>query len=406
MFPLHGPFRLLAFSLLCAGILTGAEMNAPSNAAMPAATDTIVYVGTYTGRQSKGIYAYRLDAKAAAAGEAVLQPLGLAVETPSPSFLVVEPKRRLVFAANEIDSFEGKTTGAVSAFAVDAATGKLKLINQQPSMGTGPCHVALDRDGKFLFVANYNSGSFAVLPVAADGRLGAPTTVIQNAGKSVNAERQSGPHAHGITFDPANRFVFFVDLGLDQILGYRFDSTTGKLTPTDPAFAAVKAGSGCRHLVFRPDGKFAYAMNEMASTVTVFSYDANKGKLTEVQSLSALPPGSDAKSSGAEIAVHPSGKWLYASNRGHDSVTQFEIDQQKGTITFAATQPSGGKIPRHFAFFPSGKQLAVANQNSNSILLCRADEKTGRLQAAGAPIDVPSPVCVVFLPPSPMASAR
>lgn len=403
MFTPHARIRFLGLSLLFAGVVSGAEMNAPSPT-MPAATDTIVYVGTYTGRQSKGIYAYRLDAKSAAAGEATLLPLGLAVETPSPSFLVVEPKRRLVFAANEIDSFEGKATGAVSAFSVDAATGKLKLINQQPSMGTGPCHVALDRDGKFLFVANYNSGSFAVLPVAADGHLGAPTTVIQNTGKSANAERQSGPHAHGITFDPANRFVFFVDLGLDQILGYRFDSATGKLTPTEPAFASVKPGSGCRHLVFRPDGKFAYVMNEMVSTVTVFSYEANTGKLTEVQTTSSLPPGSDTKSSGAEIAVYPSGKWLYVSNRGHDSVAQFEIDQQKGTVTFAAAQPSGGKIPRHFAFFPSGKQLAIANQNSNSILLCRVDEKTGRLQPAGTLTETPSPVCVVFLPPA--AAAR
>lgn len=404
MFPRYAPTCFLAFSLLLAGALSGAEMSAPPSSVMPAASDTIVYVGTYTGRQSKGIYAYRLEAKTAAAGEAVLQPLGLAVETPSPSFLVVEPKRRLVFAANEVDSFEGKATGAVSAFSVDAATGKLKLINQQPSMGTGPCHVALDRDGKFLFVANYNSGSFAVLPVAADGRLGAPTTVIQNAGKSANPERQKGPHAHGITFDPANRFVFFVDLGLDQILGYRFDSATGKLTPTEPAFASVKPGAGCRHLAFRPDGKFAYALNEMASTVTVFSYDGATGKLTEVQTASSLPPGLEVKSSGAEITVHPSGKWLYASNRGHDSIAQFAVDENKGTVTFVAALPSGGKTPRHFAFLPSGKQLAIANQNSNSILLGRVDEKTGGVQTAGAPIEVPSPVCVVFLPPA--AAAR
>ncbi|MEO7798201.1 MAG: lactonase family protein [Opitutaceae bacterium] len=376
-------------------------MSAP--ASVPAASDTLVYVGTYTGRQSKGIYAYRLEAKSAAAGEAVLLPLGLAVETPSPSFLVVEPKRRLVFAANEISSFEGKPTGAVSAFSVDSATGKLTLINQQPSMGTGPCHVALDRDGKFLFVANYNSGSFAVLPVAADGRLGTPTS-IQNVGKSANAERQSGPHAHGITFDPANRFVFIVDLGLDQILGFRFDATTGKLTPTQPAFASVKPGAGARHLVFRPDGKFAYVMNELDSSVTVFSYDAAAGKLTEVQSASSLPAGTDTKSSGAEIAVHPSGKWLYASNRGHDSVAQFAIEPQKGTINFVTALPSGGKTPRHFAFLPSGKQLAIANQNSNSILLSRVDDATGRLQPGGATVEVPSPVCVVFLPPS--AGAR
>ena len=393
---------LVAFFLLFGGILAAAETNAPAN--RPAASDTLVYVGTYTGRQSKGIYAYRIEAKAAAAGEAVLLPLGLAVETPSPSFLVVEPKRRLVFAANETNSFEGKATGAVSAFSVDSVTGKLTLINQQPSMGTGPCHVALDRDGKFLFVANYNSGSFAVLPIAADGRLGEPVTVIQDAGKSADPQRQSGPHAHGITFDPANRFVFMVDLGLDQILGYRFDAATGKLTPTDPAFASVKAGAGSRHLAFRPDGKFAYVMNELDSSVTVFSYDAAIGKLTAVQAASSLPAATGARSSGAEIAVHPSGKWLYASNRGHDSVAQFAIDPQQGTITLMGALPSGGRNPRHFAFLPGGKQIAIANQNSNSILLSRVDDATGRLLPAGATVEVPSPVCVVFLPPA--AAAR
>lgn len=402
MFPIPFALRCLAVSLAVAGVVSAAEMkSAETTGPRLTPKDTLVYVGTYTGTQSKGIYAFRFATPSGpGANEAKLEPLGLAVETPSPSFLVVEPKRRLVFAANEVDTFDGKRTGAVSAFSVDATTGKLKLINQQPSEGTGPCHVALDRDGKFLFVANYNSGSVAVLPIAADGKLSPASTVIQNSGKSANPQRQSGPHAHGIVFDPANRFVFVTDLGLDQILGYRFDATTGELTPTDPAFAVVKPGLGVRHLAFRPDGKFAYTMNEMGSSVTAFSYDAANGKLTEVQTLSSLPAGFEGRSSGAEIAVHPSGKWLYASNRGHDSVAQFEIDQPKGTLTFVAAAPSGGKTPRHFALLPSGKQVAIANQNTGGILLSKVNETTGRFETGSVAIEVPSPVCVVFLPPA------
>ena len=379
--------------LLALVLSIGAALRAANDA--PQSQDTLVYVGTYTGeKKGKGIYLFRLPA----APGASLAPLGLAAETPSPAFLEVDASRRLLFAVNEVNTFQLKATGSVSAFRIDAA-GRLTLINQQPSMGTGPCHVVLDRTGKNLLIANYGSGSVAVIPVAADGRLGEPSSVIQHEGKSVHPQRQTGPHAHCVTLSPDNRFAFVCDLGLDKVMAYRFDAANGKLAAAQPAFTALKPGAGPRHMAFRPDGRFAYVLNEMNSTVTVFACDAGSGKLTELQTASTLPPSFDGRNSTAEIAVHPSGKWLYVSNRGHDSLALFAIDRAKGTLTYSAAQSTGGKTPRHFALLPGAKQLAIGNQNSDTLLLCRIDEATGRLSPAGAPVEVPSPACVVFLPP-------
>src|SRR6478735_5971358 len=250
------PLRPVVVSLLTALTSTMAS----------AASSTLAYVGTYTGGKSQGIYAYRVETPAGSDPQFV--PLGLAAATDSPSFLAIDEARRLVFAVNEIDSFHGATTGAVSAFSADPATGKLTLINQQPSHGTHPCHVALDPTGKFLLVANYTSGSVAVFPVAADGHLGAATAVVQHTGHSINPQRQEGPHAHGVTFDPAGRFVFICDLGLDRIEAYRLDAASGKLTPVSTAGASIAPGGGPRHLVFGSSGKFAYVLNELTATVT------------------------------------------------------------------------------------------------------------------------------------------
>jgi 6-phosphogluconolactonase len=257
---------------------------------------TLVYVGTYSGPKAKGIYLFRLETPSAAGSQNIpLVPLGLAAEIQSPSFLEVDPKRRVVFAVNEVDKFQGKSTGAVSAFSIDPATGMLTLINQQPSMGTGPCHLVLDKSGKNILVANYGSGSVSVFPLAADGRLGEPSSVIQHTGKSVNAQRQSGPHAHAVALDPANQFAFVCDLGLDKVMSYRFDANSGKITPNDPPSAPLKPGSGPRHMVFRPDGRFAYVINEMSSTVTAFACDQNAGALRELQTISTLPDDFDGK---------------------------------------------------------------------------------------------------------------
>jgi len=361
----------------------------------------LVYVGTYTGPKSQGIYVFRLEAETSAVSQNItLAPVGLAAASPNPSFLALDAKRRLLFAVNEVGEFGGRPTGAVSAFAIDARKGTLALINQQPSMGAGPCHLALDRGGRHLLVANYGSGSVSVLPVAADGRLGAASDVVQHTGSSVNPERQKGPHAHCVAIDRANRFVFVCDLGLDKVLAYRFDGQRGTLTPHDPPFAQVKPGAGPRHLVFRPDGGFAYVVNELTSTVTAFRYDAGAGALHEVQTISSLPAHFDGANSGAEIDVHPSGKWLYVSNRGHNSVVLFDIDATSGTLTYVEEQGTGGFTPRHFGIDPSAAYLAVGNQNSNTILVARIDGARGRLKPSGILAYAPSPVCMVFLPRS------
>jgi 6-phosphogluconolactonase len=360
----------------------------------------IVFVGTYTGEKAKGIYVFRLQAEDAAVSQNInLVPLGLACETPSPSFFDLDLNRRRLFAVNEVQQVDGRPGGLVSAFSIDAATGVLKMINQQPSAGAGPCHIVADRNYRHVVVSNYGSGSVAVLPVGADGRLGAATDVVQHTGSSINQERQKGPHAHCATFDRANRFVFVCDLGLDKILSYRFDASRGKLTANTPPFAAVTPGAGPRHMAFRRDGRFAYAVNELNSTITVFAYDANAGALKEVQTVSTLPEHFDAPNFPAEIDVHPSGKWVYASNRGHNSVVLFAVDSAKGTLTWIEEQGTGGSRPRHFGIDPSGQYLAVGNQDSDTVLVCRVDPGSGRLKPSGVLASVPAPACVKFLPP-------
>ncbi len=388
---------LIVVSSFCS-FLQAAE---PSMTQFNPAKDTLVYVGTYTGPKSKGIYLYKLQTENAEVSQNVLLvPLGLAAEASNPSFLEVDHKRRLIFAVNEDDSFQGKPSGSVSSFSMDPATGKLTLINQVSTNGAHPCHVVMDKTGKNLLISNYTGGNVTVVPVASDGKLGEATATIQHAGKSVNPERQNGPHVHCVTLDPANRFAFVCDLGQDKVMSYRFDSAQGKLTPNDPAFAAVKAGAGPRHMVFRPDGKFAYVINELNSTVTVFGYEADAGRLTEIQTISTIPPYFDGANTTAEIGITPSGKYLYASNRGHNSVMLFAVDSAKGTLTDIEDQSTGGKKPRHFGIQPSGRHLAIANQDSDNLLLCRIEEGNGRLKPSGVFADAPSPVCIVFVPPA------
>jgi len=358
-----------------------------------AAASTIAYVGTYTGAQSRGIYAYRVETDAGGAPR--FTSLGLAAEAVNPSFLAIDSARRLVFAVNETSDFNGQPTGAVSAFSADPATGKLTLINQQPSHGTSPCHLMLDPSGKFLLVANYSSGTVAVFPVAADGRLGEATSVVQHRGQGPNAQRQEGPHAHGVTFSPDGKLVFICDLGIDRAVAYRLDGA-GKLEAVAAAGATVPPGSGPRHLVFGTDGKFAYALNEMTSTVTALQYDAATGHMTERQTLSSLPADFTGPKGAAEIAVHPSGKWLYFSNRGHDSVTLFAI-KPDGTLELVAVHPTEGRTPRHFALLPGGTHLVAANQNSNTLRVYRVDPSSGRLESQGPLVAAPKPVCVAFL---------
>ncbi len=383
----------LAGSLVVVLLLCAANGPQASSEIKPA-KETLVYAAT-----SKGIQLFWLQTKNLEVSQNItLVPLGLAAETPNPSFIELDLKRRRLFCVNGVQTFEGKPTGAVSAFAIDPDTGKLTLLNQRSSMGSGPCHLVLDQQGRNVLVANYN-GSVAVLPVGPDGRLGEATAVVQHTGKSVNPDRQEGPHPHCVTLDPANRFAFVCDLGLDKVLIYRFDAEQGKLTPSEPAFASLKPGAGPRHMTFHPGGRFAYVVNELDSTITAFAYLPETGVLRELQTVPTLPPYYDGPNFPAEIGIKPSGEYLYASNRGHESLVVFGIDQDKGTLKYIEEQNAGGKTPRHFGIEPSGKHLAIANQDSNSLLVCRIDPENGRLKPSGVFAEAPSPVCVKFLPP-------
>jgi len=354
--------------------------------------DELVYIGTYTGPKSKGIYVYRLDL-----GSGVLTPLGLAAEVESPSFLAVHPNHRFLYAVSETGAFAGKKSGAVSAFDIHG-DGKLTLLNQQPSGGKGPCHLVVDKTGKDVLVANYDGGSVSVVPIQGDGKLAEPTAFIQHKGSSVNKERQAGPHAHSINVDAANRFAFVADLGLDKVLIYRFDPVKGTLIANEPPSVSVKPGSGPRHFAFHPGGHYAYVINEIDSTVTAFSYDAGRGALKELQTISTIPENFKGENSTAEVQVHPSGKFLYGSNRGHDSIAIFAIDPAKGTLRLVGHQSTQGKTPRNFGIDPTGRFLLAANQDSGSVVVFRIDLQSGGLGATGQVVEVPSPVCVKFLP--------
>jgi 6-phosphogluconolactonase len=359
----------------------------------PAPSQMLVYIGTYTQRDSKGIYVYRLDL-----GTGQLTPAGVAAETPSPSFLAIHPNRRFLYAANEVSTFNGERTGSVSAFAIDAKTGKLTPLNQQPSGGQGPCHLVVDKSGKAVLVANYGGGSVSAIPIGRDGKLGTPTASIQHTGSGTNPQRQERPHAHSINLDAGNKFAVAADLGLDKLLVYRFDPGKGTLVANDPPFATVAPGSGPRHFAFHPNRRNAYVINEMARTVTAFGYDAKGGVLKELQTISTLPAGvTGGNFSTAEVQVHPSGKFLYGSNRGHNSIAIFSIDSKTGMLTAAGHQPTQGNTPRNFGIDPTGKFLLAANQASNTVVVFRIDGKTGALTPTGQVVQVPVPVCVKFV---------
>ena len=377
---------------LCCAVAVPAPMSS-SVAAQKKVEKLMVYVGTYTqGGKSKGIYLLDMDPESGK-----LTPKGVVAEVANPSFLAIHPNRRYLYAVGEISDFAGKKSGAVNAFSIDAGTGALTLLNQQPSRGAGPCHVVVDGAGKNVLVANYGGGSVAALPVAGDGRLGEATAFVQHEGKSVNPQRQEGPHAHSINVDRANRFVFAADLGLDKVLIYRLDAAKGTLAPNDPPAGVVPPGSGPRHFAFHPNGRYAYVINEISSTVTAFGFDSNSGALKPVQTLSTLPADYRGGGGTAEIQVHPSGKFLYGSNRGHDSIAIFGIDAGTGMLTPAGHQLTGGKTPRNFGIDPTGNFVLAANQNSDTIVVFRIDTKTGALAPTGHQVEVPSPVCVKFL---------
>jgi len=360
-----------------------------------------VYVGTYTPPSGKaeGIYVYRMDPATGALTKVQTVP------TPSPSFLALDPSRRWLYAVNELDNYGGHPSGAVSAFAINPASGTLAPLNTQPSYGTYPAHLTVDPSGQYVLAANYGGGNVAVFPIQRDGSLGTATDLAQNSGAGPNAARQEAAHAHMITFDPAGRYAALVDLGIDKVLIYQLNTSSGKLVPHDvatqlgataPSYAGAAPGAGPRHIAFAASGRYAYVINELDSTITTFGYDAERGVLDPRQVIGTLPPASTGRSTGAEIAVAPSGRFLYASNRGHDSIAIFAINAENGALTAMGWEPTQGTMPRFFALDPSGRYLYAANQESDTIVAFRVDQTTGALAPTGQVIETGCPVCIIF----------
>ena len=366
-------FHPLAFAML------GSMIMPPQTGA----AETDVYVGTYTKTDgSKGIYRFGFNTETGA-----LSSPELVAETKNPSFLALHPNRKFLYAVNEIGG-----SGGASAYAIGTA-GKLQAINQQPSKGAGACHLAVDPAGKYVLVANYGGGSVSALPIRPDGSLGEATGFVQHVGSGANRNRQEAPHAHSIYTQGSH--VYACDLGTDQVLIYRLDPAKGTLMASDPPFAKVPPGSGPRHLAFH--GGFAYVINELLNTVTVFKHDKRTGGLDEVQTISTLPEGFTGNSSTAEIFVHPNGKFVYGSNRGHDSIAVFAIGDG-GRLTAVDHTSTQGKSPRNFSLDPSGRWLIAANQDTNNMVVFKVDPTTGKLTPAGHSAELGAPVCVTFVP--------
>jgi 6-phosphogluconolactonase len=357
--------------------------------------ESIVYVGTFRRESSKGIYAWRLDTNSGR-----MDPLGLVADTMRPVFIALHPNRRFLYAVSRPTAVDRQNVGVVLAYAIDTKTARLTLLNSFPTRGIDPAYLAVDRAGRNVLVANFGSnkgdGCVTVFPVNKDGSLAEASDFIQYSGAGVHPQRQRDPHSHAINVSPDNRFVFVADLGLDKIFVYHFDAEQGKLTPNDPAFATLHPGAGPRQFVFHPNGKFFYVVNEIQSTVTTFTYAA--GSLKEVQTVSTLRQGFPGNSTAATVQVHPSGRFLYASNRGADDIAVYSIDPNAGTLTLVEFVSTQGKTPGNFGIDPSGSWLIAANQSSDSLVLFRIDSQTGRLHATGQTVQIGTPSCVRFLP--------
>lgn len=347
-----------------------------------------VYFGTYTrGSESKGIYYASFDAETGKLGDPVL-----AAESENPSFLTIAPTGETLYAVSEVAGAGG---GIVTAYRI-LESGALEKINEQPSGGAGPCHVSTSADGKIVVLANYGGGSVASYRVGGDGSLSEPVSTVQHTGSSVNPKRQKGPHAHSINVSPDGRFAYAADLGTDRVYVYAVDAGTGALSRVGET--AVAPGSGPRHFAFRPDGKFAYVINEILLTVTAFQVDAATGALTEIQTITTLPEGEEPVGSTAEVVCHPSGRFLYGSNRGHDTIVVYRIDEGAGTLTYVEHEPIRGETPRNFAVSPDGKWLLAAGQQSDTVAVFEIDAETGALEFADSEIKLARPVCIRFVP--------
>jgi len=346
----------------------------------------LAYVGTYTHEESKGIYAYRFDASTGK-----LSTIGLVAEVEHPSFVTIHPNRNFLYAVSETDD------GTLVSYAIDHATGKLTKINSVSAKGGWPCHISVDSTGGTLAVANYTTGNVAAFPINSDGSLGEASAFDQHQPEEYEGRRQPGPLAHSADFSPDNRFLVTSDKGVDKLFVYRFDARASSLTPSDPAFLRIDPGSGPRHFAFHPSARWAYGNNESSSTLNAYSWDGAKGVLAKMQTLSTLPEGYSGRNSTAESEVHPSGKFVYVSNRGHNSIALFSIDQETGTVTLEDHFPTQGKTPRNFAIDPTGQYILAANQRSDDIFVFRVDAETGRLTPTGESVSTDAPVCIKFV---------
>jgi 6-phosphogluconolactonase len=380
--------RILKITLLHLLVIVFLCLHIPMAAKAQGKLQYLGYIGTYTREQSKGIYSFRFDA---ATGKVTEPELAAAIE--NPSFLAIHPSNKYLYAVSELSK-----GGAVSAFSIDEQTGKLTLLNTVPSKGAGPCNVSVDPTGHSVLIANYGGGSIAAFPILAQGKLGEAGTFIQHSGSGSNPKRQAGPHAHSVTLSPDNHYAIAADLGLDRLMIYRFDPATAKLTPNEPAYVATAPGAGPRHFAFHPNGRFAYVINELNSTVTGFNYERGKGLLRPMDSYSTLPKDFSGDNYPADLHIDPQGKFLYGSNRGHDSIAVFSIDASNGKLSPVEHVSTQGKNPRNFNIDPTGGFLLVANQNSNNIVIFRIDPRTGRLTPTSEELKVGSPVCVKFVP--------
>ncbi|MDB6005528.1 MAG: pgl 1 [Prosthecobacter sp.] len=356
----------------------------------------LVYFGTNTSPKngSKGVYVARFNT---ATGE--LSEPQLAVEAGGPGFLAIHPSKKYLYTIGDVTTADGKKGSGISAFSIDKTAGKLTLINQASGVGGGPCHVSVDKTGQMAALANYGSGSIASFAIKADGSVSEAVSFYQDEGSSIDPKRQAGPHAHSVNFSPDNRFAFACDLGLDKVFIYKADPATGKLTPNEPPFAKTPAGGGPRHLAFHPNGKFVYVNNEMSMTETVFAYDAEKGELTEIETVSTLPEADRGKTgySTAETVVHPNGRVVYVSNRTHDTIAVFACDPATGKLTLLENVPAEGQIPRNICLDPTGKWLVAAHQDSATAALFKVDQDSGKLTFSGTKVNVPGSICVRFL---------
>lgn len=375
---------------LCLALAAGLLMTSivTSTRAADAPREFLAFVGTYTGGgKSEGIYSFRFDPKTGKCRD-----VKLAAAVTNPSFLAIHPDGKHLYSVSETDG-----AGGVSAFEINTAEGTLKELNSTSTQGGSPCHLVVDKTGKFVLAANYGGGSVCSVPIHPDGTLGDVACFVQHTGHSITPQRQAGPHAHSVNLDAANKYAFVADLGLDQVLIYKFDEQNGSLTPNDPPYIAIAPGSGPRHFAFHPSGKYAYVINEILLTVTAMSYDAAHGKLTEIQTIPTIPVAVRPEFSTAEVVAHPTGKFLYGSNRTHDTIAVFKIDQATGKLARIQNEPTRGKTPRNFAVDPTGGYLFAENQDSGTVVEFKINPDDGTLHATGEVLEVGSPVCIKML---------